>query len=237
MKQIDHNFLDSSDLLFNKGRLASGYLFGLGVIAALAVASFVTLVLEINSQGRFATMINQAGYQRALSQRITLLALRSTRASASPAELRAWRETVRTDLARMERVHQGMLRGDAALGFPAPPLPEVVALYRQGPLHLEVPMRKFFTSVHALLAKPEGVPFEADGPEVASILQAVPGELLGGLDRGVTLYEQASLRRLVLLRTLAIGALLVVFIVMAGEALLIFRPLISEIVREGRALD
>ena len=69
MKQIDHNLLGPRKLLFNKEHLTSGYLSGLGIVAALALALYATLVVEINSQGRYAAMINLADRQRAFPRR------------------------------------------------------------------------------------------------------------------------------------------------------------------------
>ena len=60
-------------------RLTASYFLAMALVGILALSLFGVLFAQINSQGRYATMIGASGRQRALAQRVALFCLRLAR--------------------------------------------------------------------------------------------------------------------------------------------------------------
>ena len=90
--------------------------------------------------------------------------------------------------------------------------------------------------MHSLLALDDDAPLDPRSPQLATVLNAVLGELLASLDTATTAYEQAgrrTTRRLQAIETvLVLGLLLTLF----AELRYIFRPLVRAILRETSVL-
>ena len=212
-------------------RLTANYFLAMALVGVLALSLFCVLFAQINSQGRYATMIGAANRQRALAQRAALFCLRLTQEpdAAHRQELRAITTRAVADL---ERIQRGLIQGDVALALPGRPGAEIEALYRDQPTDLDRRVGEFCRTVRALVARAADAPLPAGSPELGQVLAAVPGALLTALDEAVAAYEHANhrtTRRLQAVETVLVALLLVTLF---AELRLVFRPMVRAILRE-----
>ncbi|HEY9836432.1 MAG TPA: type IV pili methyl-accepting chemotaxis transducer N-terminal domain-containing protein, partial [Vampirovibrionales bacterium] len=74
-----------------------------------------------------AAVVNISGRQRMLSQRTALFALQLER-SETAEDRTKWRSALRETITLMEKSHNGLLYGDAALQLPGHPSPTVKSM-------------------------------------------------------------------------------------------------------------
>lgn len=93
------------------------YLFVLGLLAALALVSYLVLQGQIKANESTAAIVNVCGRQRMLSQRIDLLALRlvNTQDRSERADLR---KKLLGTIQLMETVHQSLIHGNPSMNLP-----------------------------------------------------------------------------------------------------------------------
>ena len=235
MRNFTGKSLTDSGLKRYTRRLTANYFLALAMVGTLAVALFVVLLAQINSQGRYATMIELSGRQRSLVQRVALFALRLTQ-EPDPPRRREFRAIIRRSVVDLERIQIGLIQGDAALELPGHPDEEIESLYLQPPTDLNRRVAAFAATVHALLAQGNDAPLDPRSPQLATVLDAVPGELLAALETATAAYEQSNRRNTHRLQAfeavLVLGLLLTLF----AELRFIFRPLVRAILRETGVL-
>ena len=207
--------------------LTLAYTGALGIIAAMSLGSHLTLGRVLAEHEGSAAVINVAGRQRMLSQRIAGLA--AERQLGLPVE---------ADLARavdqFETAHHALVAGDPARHLAPASEPALRAIYFAGAHPLDAAVADFVARARRIAALPPG---DASARSEAATLFADAREpILTSLDKVVTVHQAASeaqLQRLEGLQTLSLG---VVFATLAVEALLIFRPMVSRIARYTQAL-
>lgn len=189
-------------------------LVGLGAIGATALTMLLTV-----EQRDHARLINDAGSQRARTQRIA--AFLTDLAQDDPIEAELARQELARIVARAETVFAAMVDG------PRPPAQHTAALrahYFEGPLALAPRLARFLTDLRAVLRDAEeGL---APHPEaVAALRREALGPLLVLLDEAVTLHTdhaQSDVQRLVW-GSLVVGAASLLLVVAIGLG--IFRPM------------
>ncbi|WP_334176326.1 diguanylate cyclase [Pseudoxanthobacter sp.] len=191
------------------------YVFGLLAIGILTAGVHFLLDRVILEQRDSATIINVAGRQRMLSQRIALMA----------SNLRAGDETARgvleDSIALMERSHAALVGGND-LGI-VHPLPQTLRpYYFEGPHALDPAVRRYIAAARQ---------FAADGsPEAYQTVEtAARGAILTTLDGAVSLFEHEANRHIDGLRRIQKVLLCALLIALVLEAILIFRPLVRKI--------
>jgi len=216
-------------------RATASYLVALGLIAGLSVSTHVLVDSIVREQETTARIVNVAGRQRMLSQRIAGLS----------AELAAERDTyaraqLRNDLDEaidlMARAHRALRRGDPEWGVPASESRRVARLYDQSPVLLESQVNAYLAQARTFSrAMAAG---ESGDAALREIRVAARSRLLGGLDLAVRIYQEDSERSIRNLRHLLVGVLGLMLATLAAEALLIFRPLFARLAdREARLVD
>jgi diguanylate cyclase (GGDEF)-like protein len=200
-------------------RLTAAYVLGLTMVACLATVTHFLLNDVIVGQRDSATVINVAGRQRMLSQRIGLLA----------SDLHAGDEGARAALsdaaALMRRSEDALTRGND-LGISHVLLPVERHYYFDGPDALDPAVRSFLDAVQRYLkpASPE------EGEAAYRTLQvAAHTTLLPALDRAVSNFEGEANQRIEWLHTTQEIVLATLLITLALEAMFIFRPLVRKV--------
>jgi signal transduction histidine kinase/CheY-like chemotaxis protein len=216
-------------------RLTRRYLLALGLIALLSLAGFATLISQIDSQGRYATMINLSSRQRMLSERAALLITEWSR-TTDAARQQALRTDIAATAARIEWVHRGLMHGDASLDIAAPKDAEVIALFHRPPADVDKRLSRFLSDIHALLDRSGDSPTPQD-PAVNQIIKMAHGELLDALNHVVTAYTRASLRWSHAMSRFAAVILVLTLLVLLAEGWLLFRPMVQTVVEETRILE
>ena len=214
-------------------RLTANYFLAILLVGLLAISLFVALFAQINSQGRYATMIELSSRQRALVQRVALFSLRLTR-EPDASRRREFYAIIERAVTELERVQRGLIEGDPALELPGHPGAEIEGLYRQPPTDLDRRVAAFCGQVRRLLAQPADRPLDPDSPELAAVLAAVPGDLLSALDEAVAAFEHANHRTTRRLQAVETILMLLLLLTLFAEARFIFQPLVRAILRETR---
>ena len=199
-------------------RLTVAYISALAVIAILSCATHLILDHVITRQNDSAALINIAGRQRMLSQRIALLA---TDLQSEPG--------VAAELARlsdlMERSNRAICQGDD-LGIHNKLSPEAHALYFDGPDAIDPQVKRYIGAARAALAASEPTQRSA---AVKRLHDEARDGLLFALDHAVALFENEADARVHWLKQAQKFVLASLLTTLAAEALLIFRPMVMRI--------
>jgi len=207
-------------------RLTYAYVAGLALIAILSAAVHVLLNNVIVAQGDSATVINVAGRQRMLSQRIGLLATYLHAGDASA------RQPLLDAVTLMERSEKALTQG-GDLGIRQPLSPAAHRFYEEGAAPLDSAVRQFVLDARQFAdSSPSG--------SVETVYQrlqaAARTTLLPNLNQAVSIFESESNRRIEWLRTAQKVVLITLLITLSLEALFIFRPLVGRVRRYASSL-
>ena len=233
MADFHDKLLSDNGLKQYTRRLTSSYFLAVVLVGALAVALFAVLFAQINSQGRYATMIALSARQRALVQRTALFSLRLTQ-EPDPQRRDEFRAIIARAVTDLERIQRGLIQGDAALELPGHPGADIEALYTSAPTDLDRRTADFAAGERLLLAQGNDAPLDPHTPALGTVLDAVPGELLAALDTVGEAYEHANHRTTHALQAVETILLVLLLLALFAELRYIFRPLVRAILRETR---
>ena len=197
------------------GRLSARYITALSAVAILSIAGQVLVQAVLTTHESDSRIINLAGRQRMLSQRIVRTAMLATRAS-DPGEHLAELRTLTDD---WRAGHQGLREGDDSRGLPGDNSAAVRAEFDA----LEDSYQAMSSAVDAVLATP-GTATEAIG-----LMLTHDTEFLRGMDRIVSLYERESSAKVRVLQQVELGLLALVLLTLLLEGLFVFRPAVRRI--------
>lgn len=199
------------------------YLIALLIIATISLsAEFVTQKI-IARQEITALMVNTAGRQRMLSQRITRIA---DEVADGSRDRTAGRAEILVLAGRMEAAQRQLVDGDISHGMLPATSPGLRAIYFGAPIHLEQQVKTFLAHARSFAAQP--TPGMGD-PDLMALRQAVTAPLLNGLDAAVSEYQAASEQDVHHLRNVMSTLTCLMLTVLLLEALLIYRPLFNRL--------
>ncbi|MGE5476966.1 MAG: diguanylate cyclase domain-containing protein [Bacteroidales bacterium] len=203
------------------------YVAVLAVLGALAIASFLGLARIVMDAESGTTLVNVAGRQRALVERVAFLGTRL--ALARPAEDRGETEKAFVDaLNQLESSHAGLLAGMPELRSPKPPSEALLALYFGPDAQADATLRAFAAHGRALASRfPSAVALS--DPDLVEINAAASGDLLATLDQLTTAYQRENEERLVRLSALHGAALVVILALLVVSAAGVFQPMVARI--------
>ena len=219
---------------FRSHRFATySYVVALALIASLAIGTHVLIDTIVQEQQTTAKVVNVAGRQRMLSQRIASLALEVSMLPPGPARARAL-DDLGESVALMERSYRALRRGDAVFGMSSGDSERLRQVYDRPPTLLANRLDAFLGRSRDYLANARlGI---ADPASLASVRSDARHGLVDALDTAVTAYQDDSeeaIRRLRHILFATLGGLLVTLV---AEALLIFRPLFRRLEERERVL-
>lgn len=197
-------------------RFTIAYVLALASIALLSAISHGVLDNVISAQKDSATVINVAGRQRMLSQRIALLA----------SDLSAGDKSARAPLVEaielMERSQNALIHG-GDLNIINPLSPEAYAFYFHGLAPLDPAVRQFLAQARVVAQPPPG---QDAALALRNVRLSARETLLPRLDEAVSVFEARANSRITWLQWSQRLILAVLFATLAAEAVLIFRPLV-----------
>jgi nitrate/nitrite-specific signal transduction histidine kinase len=208
-------------------RLSMLYITALSTVALLAILGQVVIQSALQQQSSDALVINIAGRQRMLSQRLSKAAL-ALEVFAEARQQNA--DELRAVLVLWQSSQEGLQHGDAKLGLPGNNSQSVKRLFAQIKPEYASMLRASYTLL-ALVGtrrRPGMVTAAAFLPSIQTILAAQSG-FLTGMDMIVTQYEREAEERVAHLRLIEFMLLALTLLVLLLEGLFIFRPAVRRL--------
>lgn len=204
------------------------YVAVLAVLGGLAIASFLGLARILMDAESGTALVNVAGRQRALVERVALL---GTRLAAVPpgnpdrAEIeRGFVDAVNL----LESSHAGLLAGLPELRAPKPPSDAVKALLFGPDAQVDAHVREFAVHARALaLRLPASI--NSGDPELMAVIDGASGPLTVELERLTSAYQKENEDRLVRLSALHGAALVASLALLVVSAAGVFQPMVARI--------
>lgn len=190
------------------------YCLALGAVALLTLLAQGVVQLALHRGAHDATVVNLAGRQRMLSQRLCKAALAWRQADA--AERPRHSAELQNMLLEWTAAHRRLSNDDQVAGMGTDNSPQVAAALARLTSHVA----DMTAAAQAVLA--------GDTSAVDRLLAREDG-FLDGMEGVVGLYTQESADRVRNLIILELGICLVVLAVLVAEAMLIFRPTVARL--------
>lgn len=200
------------------------YIIAISLIALLVSISHLIFPLFLKTQEKSARVINLAGRQRMLSQRITKQVLTMT-LTEEHSQLKELLERFSGDVYSWHEVHQGLQYGNDNLGLPERKLsPYFVNLFQD--------IDPYFTKMYeaslqiiALLNDPSSIEHvqTAIRPYV-DIIQDNEGEFLKRMDHIVFAFDRQTQKALKKIEWINIALLIFILFMLVAEVVFIFIP-------------
>lgn len=211
---------------FTANRMRARYIVALSLIALLTIVSQWVIQHSLADQDYDSRVVNIAGRQRMLSQKITKTAL-YVRSAETADEHRVALEQLQAALSLWRQSHRGLQEGDSSLGLPGHNSPEVNALFRD----IEPHHAAMVAAAERILARPD-----ATDEMTAAVRQLSRHEpsFLAGMDAIVFRYDSEAKQRVDHARYLELGLAALTLIVLALEAHLIFAPAVRRMRHDMR---
>ncbi len=230
--------MDTSSL-----NLTRRYILALGFIGALSIAAFLILRFAIAAQETGAAVVNVAGRQRMLSQRISRFALLYV-ITEDATERESLKQTLTGDLLLFEESHNGLLNGGSVRGLtssetlilPGSPSAEVYSMYFEAPMNLDRQVTTFIAEARALLDAPESE-LTHENIHLQYLIKAAASDILAGLNTVTGQYQVESENAITGLQSLEAGVLGITLLGLILTGILIFRPMVGQIAKRTQELE
>lgn len=199
------------------------YVIGLTMIAFLVTASYFTMQQIIAAQRNFAAMVNLAGHQSGLSNRIAYFAgLMATTDFEDDFEM-AKAQVGRT-IHRLETAHRILRQGDAELGIPVLSNDNLRLIFEDPMVGLDRALTRYLERARAVYDKPMD---ELTTGSAAYVFLTTygPHVLEPMFDAVVEEYERIGHDAILRIERLEAAIWIATLVVLTLEALWIFRPL------------
>lgn len=197
------------------------YIIALSAIACSLLVGQLLIQRHLATQLADAHLINVAGLQRMLSQRISMSVL-SLASDQPTAERQVALGELKEALHRWQAAHESLLHGNDSLGLPGAHSAAVWAMFDA----IDDPFDSMYTSgqriVYALEQDP-AIEYEILRPDVRKII-AAQGTFLTGMDQIVSQFDAEARKKVRTLSRLEYALLLISLTVIGLEIVFVFRP-------------
>jgi nitrate/nitrite-specific signal transduction histidine kinase len=207
--------MDDSNEFSPVKRLTLLYVVALSTVALMSLLGQALIQTSLQLQQSDSHVVNIAGRQRMLSQRITK-AVMALVSSEDPLPRAERKKELQKVIALWEKSHAGLQFGDAGLGLPGSNSVEIMRMFSL----IEEPQ-------HAMLAaarKAAGTDDERETAASVRVLLGSEARFLEGMDRIVFQYDAEAHQRVARLSRIELALLFGTLIVLVLEGLFIFRP-------------
>ena len=213
-------------------RLTLRYILALGMVALLTLTSYALMDNAVRTEVLGARLLNVAGRQRMLCQRVEILVMRA--ADDAGDERKARLQELDAALRELEQGHRLLAHGSAqSLGLAADS--PVIEILRGNEDGVEALYHDFIDQVgtwRAVLAQGWGMDAQA-----VLRFRSSGDALLARLDQHMTALQHLGERTLEKLRALVMVLLGAAFAGLLLTGLLLFRPMVAEVVRDREHLE
>ncbi len=204
-------------------RLTILYICALSTVALLAILGQIVIQVAIQQQGSDALVINIAGRQRMLSQKISKAAL-VIEYTTDSAVRKVRTGELRQAVALWESSQQGLQHGDAQLGLPGNNSDEIKNLFSVIEPNYQAMLGAANSILSVVNQEQSGVNQQVTlGPFVQTIL-AQEASFLVGMNQIVSQYQKEAEARVATLRTTELILIGITLSVLLLEGSFVFRP-------------
>ncbi|MFD1380886.1 type IV pili methyl-accepting chemotaxis transducer N-terminal domain-containing protein [Fodinicurvata halophila] len=210
------------DPLRDERRLANRYIAGLLIIVLLIAGAGFLIDRLVRAEHNTAEIIELAGRQQMLSQRITQLAFRYALAD-NRQEAHSLHGRLSVAAREMRRTHETLLKSPPAPGY----ADAADTIYFDPPYRLDARVRRFLGAVRGLLDA-----FDRrglDSPYLEHLRDREGTLLLQGLERVVERHVQQSQIAMDRLQWVLWGLFATILLIIALLGILIFRPAVARL--------
>ena len=151
-------------------RLGTWYVLALSAIATVAIIGQVLIQNHLTNQRNDAHVVNIAGKQRMLSQKISKSLLKLSQAKTT-ADRKIVLNNLRSSLELWKISQEGLLHGNDSLNLAGDNSPEISALFDELNPHFAV-MDEHATNVVALISRNIDLPYDSVRASVETVLHA-----------------------------------------------------------------
>jgi len=199
------------------------YGIALAFIALTLLSSSFLMQYAIKRNDGDSRVINLAGRQRMLSQRLTKCVLALEQPTSSGVRSQLVKELTES-LVSFKAVHLGLQRGDVKLGLPQREnSPEIMALFSEmAPFY-----KTMVNELERLLSAGEFDP--AALHTTSDVIQANEAGFLTQMDKITFLFDKEAKERISSLQRLETSVLVIGLLILALEFLFVFRPTLSQL--------
>ena len=209
------------------GNLRLRYVFGLSAIAILVTTSFFTMQHLISKQRGFSQLINLAGHQAGLTNRIAYFASLMA-ATDDEIEFNQARSQVGLTIHKMQAAHKALREGDSETRIPKVTNEALEIIYEDPMMGLDSALKRFLERAHQV--------YETDMDSLSTgsiayiyLVNYGPHVLDPLLDAAVDEYERIGRAAIVKLEGFERIIWLAALAALLLEALFIFRPLEKQV--------
>jgi nitrate/nitrite-specific signal transduction histidine kinase len=204
-------------------RLTIFYICALCSVALLSILGQVIIQVSIQQQTSDALVVNIAGRQRMLSQKISkdVLILETV---TDPTVRAARIQELQQSVTLWEQSQQGLQNGDAQQGLPATTSSAVKQLFSVIGPNYEAMLRAAKDILAKLNQDPTSSPQHSDISSDMDTILAQEGPYLTGMNNIVTQYQTEADGRVSSLRVTELFLMVVTLVVLVVEASFVFRP-------------
>ncbi len=204
------------------------YVAALGLIALLFALDYVFVDRTLAAQSNDSGLINIAGRQRMLSQKLSKEALALQAATDAPGRARQ-AEEMRATLALWERTQTKLSTSNRGLGFRSENSPEVMQLYAELGPHFRSALDAAKEVLATSMAQQTDSAHNTGTSPLVEKLLGSGSSFLEGMNKIVFQYEQEAKRSVTQLRRVESLLVLGILVVLLLEGLVIFRPAVKKI--------
>jgi nitrate/nitrite-specific signal transduction histidine kinase len=204
-------------------RLTIFYICALCSVALLSILGQIIIQVSIQQQTSDALVVNIAGRQRMLSQKISKDAL-ILQTTTDPTVRTARTQELQQAVTLWEQSQQGLQNGDAQLGLPSAISPTVKGLFSA----IEPNYEAMLSAAKSILTVLAQLPVSSSQhPDISTSVDTIlvqEGPFLIGMDKVVTQYQVEADGRVSSLRGTELFLMTVTLVVLAIEGSFVFRP-------------
>ncbi len=203
-------------------RLGLFYLIALGGIALSIIISQLLIQTSISRQQDDAHVINVAGRQRMLSQKISKVALKLTTSQQPESDDLT---ELKNALDLWNKSHLGLQFGDSSLELGSDNSQTIIEMYRTIEPHFQV----IFENANSLLHEAELHPNTPLSGQFADKILTHEPDFLVGMDRIVFQYDREAQEKIRQLKRTEISLFILSLVIILLELIFIFRPLANSV--------
>lgn len=204
-------------------RLTLLYVLALSAVALLSIAGQILVQWSLVRQLSDSRVVNLAGRQRMLSQRLTMQSLLLQKADTADQRL-AQQVKLSQSLQAWQRAHLALQQGDEASGLPGRNSPRIEEMFSQVDPHFQA----ICELIETFKAHDPAVPLDVPEEQFQRLLLHQDA-FLAGMDQIVDQYDREAYHRVNRLKNIELTLLVITLAVLLLEGTLVFRPAVTRL--------